>query len=124
MTATFPLSMDIDLDDEDSVRLAAMAMGTTPHVVRTVVTFAQSVVTQAEEHEMTCGQLVTALMSVLTIMVKQCGDPLEQGQMCLRLFDGLWASCDLPGDSTFMQEAQVAVSYQLMLHSTESEQFH
>ena len=124
MTATSPLSLDIDLTDEESVLLAAMALDTTPHALRAVVTFAQEVVAQAGDREMTRGQLITALMSVLTLTVKECGNPVEQGQMCHRLFEGLWASCDLPEDSAFRQEGQVTASYQLMPHSTESKQVH
>ena len=123
-TAALPLSLDIDLNDEESVLLAAMALGTTPHALRAVVGFAQSVVAQAGDREMTRGQLVTAVMSVLTLMVKECGNTVEQGQMCRRLFDGLWASCDLPEDSAFRAEAEATASYQLMPHSTESKRIH
>ena len=123
-TAPLPLSIDIDPSDEDSIQRAAMALGTTPHAVRAALTFTHSVMTQAAEHELTHGQLAAALLSALTLTVKECGEPVEQGQMCFRLFEELWASCELPGDITFKQEAQATASYQLMPRGTESEQIH
>ena len=124
VTAAPPLTLDIDVNDDDAVVLAAMALDTTPEVVRAVLTFAQSVMTQAAEHEMTRAQLITALLSVLTVMVEAYDEPLEQGQLCFRLFEGLWASCDLPRDIAFMQEAKATASYELLPRSTESEQIH
>ena len=123
-TAPLPLSIDVDLTDEDSIQQVAMALGDSPHTVRAVLTFTHSVMTQAAEHELTHQQLVAALLSALTLTVKECGEPMEQGQMCFRLFEALWASCELPGDITFKQEAQATASYQLMPHGTESEQIH
>ena len=83
-----------------------MALDTSPEVVRAVLTFAQSVMTQAAEHQMTHAQLITALLSVLTVSVRAYDEPMVQGQLCCRLFEGLWASCDLPRDIAFMQEAK------------------
>ena len=123
-TAAQALALDVNLDDEDSILRAALALNTTPDAVRGVLTFAESVLTQAEEHEMTRRDLVTALLSVLTIMVKACDEPVEQGAICLSLSKGLWASCDLPEDSAFMQEVQAMVFYELMPPSTGSEQIH
>ncbi|MBM63775.1 MAG: hypothetical protein CL484_12585 [Acidobacteria bacterium] len=124
MTAAPPLTLDIDVNDDDAVVSAAMALDTTPEVVRAVLTFAQSVMTQAAEHQMTHGQLITALLSVLTVSVKAYDEPMEQGQLCCSLFEGLWASCDLPRNIAFMQEAKATATYELLPGLNESEQIH
>ena len=114
-----PLTIDLNLEDDESVLRAASALGTTPEAVRTTVGFAQIIVEKADDNDMSRGQLITALMRVLTLMVRECGTPLEQGQMCFRLMDGLWASCDLPEDRSFMQQSQ-APSFPLLPVSDES----
>ena len=103
---TVPVSVELDLEDEASIEAAAKLLGTTPAEVRTTILFAQKVMQTAEERELTRGQMVTALMSVLTIMVKACGTTDEQGQFCFRLFEGLWASCDLPTADEFNTPTQ------------------
>ena len=75
---TPPLTLDLNLGDEASIKSAADAMGTTPEAVRNTILFAQHVMETAEAQELTRGQMVTALMSVLTIMVKACGTSDEQ----------------------------------------------
>lgn len=90
-----PLLIDLDLGDPDSIEAAAEALGTTPEAIRTVVRFAHTIVQQAEAHELSTGQLITALMSTLTILIKDCGDKESQDEMCHRLLEGLRGSLDL-----------------------------
>jgi hypothetical protein len=119
---TPPLTIDLNLEDEDSIKRAAEALDTTPESVRTTILFAQQVMQTAEAQELTRGQMVTALMSVLTIMIKDCGTPDEQGEFCFRLFEGLWASCDLPSKAPFgIDESLPSLS---LLPPTDDEQVH
>jgi len=119
---TPPLTLDLNLGDEASIKAAADAMGTTPEAVRNTILFAQHVMETAEAQELTRGQMVTALMSVLTIMVKACGTSDEQGEFCFRLFEGLWASCDLPTKTPFgVEEPLPSLS---LLPPTDDEQVH
>ena len=119
---TPPLPLDLNLGDEASIKAAADAMGTTPEAVRNTILFAQHVMETAEAQELTRGQMVTALMSVLTIMVKACGTSDEQGEFCFRLFEGLWASCDLPTKTPFgVEEPLPSLS---LLPPTDDEQVH
>ena len=97
-----PLTIDLNLDDPDSIARAAETLGTTPEAVRKTVRFAQILIEKADENDLTRGQLVTAVMSVLTLMVKECGSSVDQAQMCFRLLDGLWASLGLPSDRSFL----------------------
>jgi hypothetical protein len=99
-----PITIDLNLDDPDSIAQAAETLGTTEQAVRNTVRFAQIIVEKADDNDMTRGQLVTSLMSVLTLMVKECGPVVEQAQMCFRLFDGLWASLELPADRSFVED--------------------
>jgi uncharacterized protein (DUF1778 family) len=119
---TPPLTIDLNLEDEDSIKRAAEALGTTPESVRTTILFAQQVMETAEAQELTRGQMVTALMSVLTLMIKACGTTDEQGEFCFRLFEGLWASCDLPTKTPFGVEGPLPSLS--LLSPTDDEQVH
>jgi hypothetical protein len=93
-----PLTVDIDLDDDVSVGRAAEALGTTTKTVRATLGFAQVIMARAEDNDLTTGQLITAVLSVMAVLVKDCGDEAEQREMCTHLFEGLWASVGLPSD--------------------------
>lgn len=62
--------------------------------------FADLILQAAQANEMTTGQLTTALMSVLTLLVKDCGDQQEQSAMCHSLMAALWSSLELPSGTT------------------------
>jgi hypothetical protein len=79
---------------------AAKALGTTPDAVRTVVQFSHTIIQEAEGQDMTTGQLITALMSALTVLVKDCGDKEAQEEMCHHLFEGLRNALDLTTPNT------------------------
>ncbi len=95
-TRVLPLTIDIDLGDAESVEEAAKNLGTTPQMVRDTLRFAQIVMQKAEENDLTAGQLLTALMSVMSVLVRDCGSEEEQSKMCVHLFEGLWSSVGLP----------------------------
>ena len=102
-----PLTVDIDLSDDTSVEEAAKNLGTTPQMVRDTLRFAQVVMLNAEEKDLTAGQLLTALMSVMSVLVRDCGNEVEQSEMCVHLFEGLWSSVGLPSDRTPIPSKQV-----------------
>jgi hypothetical protein len=95
-----PLLINLNLGDPASVAEAAEALGTTPEAIRATVEFAHTIMREAEGNDMTTGQLITALMSTLTILIKDCGDKADQDEMCHRLLEGLRGSLDLTATGT------------------------
>ena len=107
MIRGFPLTVDINLDDEDSVEWTASLLGVSPDMVKRVLRFCQTIMVNAEDQELTTGQLLTALVSVMTLLVQDCGDQDEQSDMCMRLFEGLRDSVGLPTHATHVSAEQV-----------------
>lgn len=93
----FPEIINIDVTDDESVEQAAKTLGVSPeHIVQTI-NFSHQVFRVAESRGLTKGQLVTALLSVVGILVKEAGDEEGRKEMCMRMFEGIWASAELEG---------------------------
>ena len=95
-----PVLINLNLGDPASIAEAAEALGTTPEAIRTTVAFAHTIMKEAEGNDLTTGQLITALMSTLTVLIRDCGDEAEQDEMCHRLLEGLRSSLDLTATDT------------------------
>jgi hypothetical protein len=92
-----PITVDVDITDEQAIEEAARCLGTTPTEIKQTIDFSHEVFAVAEQRDLTKGQLVTALMSVISMLVRETGDEKEQQNMCLRLFEGMWVSVGLEG---------------------------
>ena len=108
----FPLTIDVDLDDTEAIEEVAEALGTTPAAIQRTIKFGQDLICMAESKGLTKGQLVTALMSVVSMNIKECGDRQEQIEMAMHLFEGVWASLGL------------SPQFGAYLHSTSSDTVH
>ena len=97
-TRILPLTIGVDLSDPASVEAAAESLGTSAEMVRDTLRFAQILMEKAEDNDLTSGQLLTAIMSVMAVLVRECGDADEQSEMCVHLFEGLWSAVGLPAD--------------------------
>ena len=108
----FPLTIDVDLDDTEAIEEVAEALGTTLAAIQRTIKFGQDLICMAESKGLTKGQLVTALMSVVSMNIKECGDRQEQIEMAMHLFEGVWASLGL------------SPQFGAYLHSTSSDTVH
>ena len=72
-TRLLPLTIGVDLSDPASVEAAAESLGTSAEMVRDTLRFAQILREKAEDNDLTSGQLLTAIMSVMAVLVKACG---------------------------------------------------
>ena len=106
-TRILPLSIGVDLSDPASIEAAADSLGTTPEMVEDTLHFAQIIMEKAEDNDLTSGQLLTAVMSVIAVLVKDCGPLEEQSKMCVHLFEGLWSAVGLPADTLENSPTQV-----------------
>ena len=90
-----PITVEINTNDEAEMKRVADELGTTPSEVRKTIEFSHEIFGQAELRELSKGQLVTSLMSVITLLVRDAGEETEQRHMCIRLTEGLWESVGL-----------------------------
>ena len=101
-TPKLPITVDVDITDEQAIIDAARSLGTTPTDIKKTIDFSHEVFGLAEERDLSKGQLVTALMSVISMLVREAGDTQEQQDMCMRLFEGMWASVGLEGPPSLL----------------------
>jgi hypothetical protein len=87
--------MNIDVTDKDAVQEAADTLGTTPENITRTIDFSHEVFAVAENRGLTKGQLATALLSVVGILVKDAGDEEDRKEMCQRIFEGIWATAEI-----------------------------
>lgn len=90
-----PITIEVDPSDEGALEKVARELGTTPQEVKHTIEFSHEIFANAELHELSKGQLVTALMSVITLLIRDAGGRDEQRHMCVRLTEGMWASVGL-----------------------------
>lgn len=88
--------INIDDDDDASIEKAAQMLGIPPEDVRNTLTFSREVFIVAEAKKLTKGQLLTALMSVVSLLIKDTTDTEEErAEICTRLFEGLWVASEI-----------------------------
>ena len=90
-----PITVEINPEDAEELKRVADKLGTTPSEVRKTIEFSHEIFWNAELRELSKGQLVTSLMSVITLLVRDAGEEAEQRNMCIRLTEGLWESVGL-----------------------------
>jgi hypothetical protein len=94
-TDKLPLTLNIDVTDKEAVQAAADALGTTPENITRTIDFSHEVFAVAEHRGLTKGQLATALLSVVGILVKEAGDEEGRKEMCMKMFEGMWATAEI-----------------------------
>ena len=97
-TDKLPLTLDIDVTDDAAVQEAADALGTTPENIKRTINFSHEVFVVAEDRGLTKGELATALLSVVGILVQEAGGEEDRKDMCMKMFEGMWATAGLPAD--------------------------
>lgn len=97
-TTKLPLTLDIDVTDDAAVQEAADALGTTAENIKRTINFSHEVFVVAESRGLTKGELATALLSVVGILVQEAGGEDDRKEMCMKMFEGMWATAGLPAD--------------------------
>jgi hypothetical protein len=88
--------IDINDDDDESIEKAAQMLGVPADDVRSTLTFSREVFIVAEAKKLTKGQLLTSLMSVVSLLIKDTTDTEEErAEICTRLFEGLWVAAEI-----------------------------
>lgn len=97
-----PITIDIDVTDQEQVEAAAKSLGTTPDMIVKTIDFAHEIFSGAESRGLTKGQLATALLSVVGLLVREAGEEEDRREMCMRLFEGMWATAGLTAKPWFV----------------------
>tara|TARA_R100000306_G_C4372917_1_gene140757 strand:+ start:560 stop:898 length:339 start_codon:yes stop_codon:yes gene_type:complete len=98
----FPIMIDIDVTDDTAIEEAASYLETTPETLRLTINFAHEVFALAESRKITKGQLTSALLSVVGILVRESGEEEDRRELCMRMFEGMWATAGLTAKPWFV----------------------
>lgn len=90
------LLIELDLDDQMALEAVGRELGTTVETVHKVANFAQQLLQVAHKQDLDANELIISLLSASSVVIKGCGAPQDQSDLCVKLFERLWASCSVP----------------------------
>jgi hypothetical protein len=98
--------IDIGDDDDETMENASKALGIPIEEVKLTLNFSRQIFLVAEAKGLTKGQLLTAIMSVASMLIRETTDTDEErADVCKTLFEGLWAASEIQGAPAYPPSA-------------------
>jgi hypothetical protein len=88
------LVFDLGLTNDEAIDVTADALETTPDELRKALEFSRQLLMNAQRQGLTEDQLMSVALSVVSLLVKECGPPKEQAELCMKLCNNLLAVCE------------------------------